>query len=249
MNDNINKFTGKADNYAKYRIGYSNEILKYLNNYNFNNNSIVADIGSGTGKLTKIFLENGNIVYAVEPNDNMRNTANSLLNGYKNFISINGSAENTTLQNEIIDFVVVGQAFHWFDAPKALNEFKRILKQNGVLVLIWYNRKTDTLFLNEYDNILKNIPAYKGSIHRIFPDEEIEKFYLKDYKKITLESNRELTFNELLGGFLSSSYSPKEGTNEYIESYKSLESVFNEYKVNDKVILSYITEIYIGRML
>ncbi len=133
MNDNINKFSDKAENYAKYRLGYSNEILVYLNEYNFSNNSIVADIGSGTGKLAKIFLDNGNIVYAVEPNDNMRNMADLSLNVFKNFISVNGSAENTTLQNNSIDFIVVGQAFHWFDALVALNEFKRILKKTVCL--------------------------------------------------------------------------------------------------------------------
>jgi SAM-dependent methyltransferase len=178
----------------------------------------------------------------------MRNTANSLLKEFKNFISINGSAENTTLQNGIIDFVVVGQAFHWFDAPKALNEFKRILKKNGVLLLIWYNRKNDTPFLNEYDNILKNIPTYKGSLHRNFTDEVIEKYYLRDYKKITFENNRELAFNELLGRFLSSSYAPKEGTNEYNELQILLENIFNKYKINNKVKFSYETEIYIGRI-
>jgi ubiquinone/menaquinone biosynthesis C-methylase UbiE len=73
-----------------------------------------------------------------------------------------GSAENTSLQSNSIDFVVVGQAFHWFDAPQALNEFKRILKKDGVFVLIWYNRKTDTPFLKEYENVLQNNPAYKG---------------------------------------------------------------------------------------
>jgi ubiquinone/menaquinone biosynthesis C-methylase UbiE len=247
MNDNINKFSDKAENYAKYRLEYSNEILKCFSEYNFSKNSIIADIGSGTGKLTKIFLDNDNIVYAVEPNDNMRKMANLSLNIFKNFISINGSAENTTLQSSIIDFVV-GQAFHWFDTQKALNEFRRVLKKNGVLILIWYNRKTDTPFLKEYDSILQNNPAYKGSIHKIFSDDVIESFYSKDYKKIILENNREITFVELVGSFMSSSYSPKEGSNEYNESYKLLDKIFNEYKINDKVIFSYETEIYIGRL-
>jgi ubiquinone/menaquinone biosynthesis C-methylase UbiE len=249
MNDSINKFSDKAKDYAKYRLDYSVEILQFLNDYNFCINSVIADVGSGTGKLTKIFLENGNTVYAVEPNDNMRNMANSLLNGFKNFISINGSAENTTLQSGIIDFVVVGQAFHWFDAPKALNEFKRILKKNGLLVLIWYSRKTDTPFWNEYENILKsNISDYKGNIHRNYSDEIIEDFLLMDYKKIKFENNRELTFTELLGSFSSSSYSPKEETQEYNDIYKLLDKIFNDYKTNDKILCNYETEIYIGRL-
>jgi ubiquinone/menaquinone biosynthesis C-methylase UbiE len=176
-------------------------------------------------------LDNGNIVYAVEPNDNMRNIANSSLGLFKNFISINGSAENTTLQSNIIDFVVVGQAFHWFDAPKAINEFKRILKKDGVLALIWYNRKTDTPFLKEYDRILQNNPAY--NIHKSkFSHGICENLYSKDYKKIIIDNNQELTFVELMGRFLASSYSPKEGSNLYNESYRLLEKIFNEYKIN-----------------
>jgi ubiquinone/menaquinone biosynthesis C-methylase UbiE len=249
MNDNINKFSDKAENYAKFRLGYSSEILKFFDDYGFNNNSIIADIGSGTGKLTKIFLENGNTVYAVEPNDNMRFMADSSLNGYEKYISINGSAENTTLQEEIIDFVVIGQAFHWFDAPKALNEFKRILKDGGVLVLIWYNRKTDTPFLVEYDNVLKNIPAYKGSIHKaLYSDEIIEEFYSKDYKKYTIETIQEFDYSELLGRSLSSSYSPKEGTQEYMNQCKLLEKIFKKYNKNGKVTFNYNMEIYIGRL-
>jgi len=245
---NINKFTDKAENYAKYRLDYDKEILKYFYDYNFNNNSIIADIGSGTGKLTKIFLENGNITYAVEPNDNMRNMANSLLNIYKNFISINGSAENTTLKKGIIDFIVVGQAFHWFDASKALIEFKRILKNNGVLALIWYNRKINTPFFIEYDNLLKKYPEYKGNDHRNYDDEYIKNIFLKDYKIINMENRREITFNELLGGFLSSSYTPKEGTQEYIISKKLLENIFEKYNINNKVLFEYEFKIYIGRI-
>jgi ubiquinone/menaquinone biosynthesis C-methylase UbiE len=247
MNDNINKFSDKAENYDKYRLGYSNEILKYFDKYNFSNDSIVADVGSGTGKLARLFLDNGNIVYAVEPNDNMRNIANSSLNAFKNFISINGSAENTTLQSNIIDFVVVGQAFHWFDASKAINEFKRILKKNGVLALIWYNRKSDTPFLKEYDSILRNNPAY--NMHKSkFSHGTYENLYSNDYKKIIIDNNQELTFVELMGRFLASSYSPKEGSNLYNKSYKILEKIFNKYKINDKVMFNHETEIYIGRL-
>ena len=249
MRDPIKNFSDKAENYDKYRMGYSKDILDYLAEYNFNNDSIIADIGSGTGKLSKIFLDNGNIVYAVEPDDNMRNMADLSLKVFENFVSINGSAENTTLQSGTIDFVAVGQAFHWFDVPKALDEFKRILKKDAVLVLIWYNRKTDTPFLREYDRILQNNPAYKGSIHKDkFSDGTIEKIYSKDYKKIVFDKKHELTFAELMGGFLSSSYSPKEGSDLYNESYKLLEKIFNEHKTKDKVIFNYETEMYIGRL-
>jgi ubiquinone/menaquinone biosynthesis C-methylase UbiE len=249
MENNTNKFTDKADNYDKYRLNYPIEILDHFYDYNFSKKSIIADIGSGTGKLAKIFLENGNIVYAVEPNDNMRNMAISKLNNLKNFISINGSAENTTLQDKTMDFVVVGQAFHWFDTSRALYEFKRILKNDGVLAIIrkWYNRKTNSFFMYE-EFLRKNFPNYNEKNHRDISDEEIMKYFSKDYKKITIENVRELGFCELLGGFLSASYSPKEYTKEYYESKKMLEIIFNKYNVNNKIIYEYETIIYIGRI-
>jgi len=253
MENNTNKFTNKAENYNKYRLNYSLEILNHLYDYNFSRNSIIADIGSGTGKLTRIFLENGNIVYAVEPNENMRNMAVNTLNEFNNFININGSAEVTTLQDKSIDFIVVGQAFHWFDTQKSLEEFKRIIKNNGVLTLIWYNRKTNSSFMHDYEDFLKNnFPNYNEKKHRDISgnisDKKIMKHFIKDCKKVNFENIRELDSNELFGGFLSASYSPKNDTNEYFESKIFLEKLFNKYNINNKVTFEYETIMYIGRI-
>lgn len=92
------RFSSRVQNYAKYRPSYPNEILDFLHEVvGFSKNSIVADIGSGTGICTKVFLKNGNIVYAVEPNENMRQAAENALAAYKNFHSIDGSSESTKL--------------------------------------------------------------------------------------------------------------------------------------------------------
>jgi ubiquinone/menaquinone biosynthesis C-methylase UbiE len=249
MDNKVDKFSAKSENYAKYRPDYPVEILQIFKDYNFCNKSIVADIGSGTGKLTKLFLENGNIVYAVEPNDDMRNMADALLGDYKNYISINGSAENTKLPVETMDFVIVGTAFHWFDAPKAIAEFKRILKKNGVLALIWNDPKMDTPFLIEYDKFIKNIPEYNESPHlRNIPGGTIKSYFYKDYHEIILKNSQEFNFSELIGRFSSSSYVPKEGTQEYNTSSKYLETIFNQYNEDNKVVFNYNTKIYIGRI-
>ena len=251
--DNTDKFSGKAENYDKYRQNYSIEILDCFRDYNFNENSVIADIGSGTGKLAKIFLEKGNTVYAVEPNDNMRNMAVSALKDFKNFAPVKGSAEDTSLQNKTMDFVTVGQAFHWFDAQKALDEFKRILKNSGVLALIWHNRKTNSVFMQEYENFLReNFPNYNEKNHRDISgdisDEKNKKYFSKDYKKVIMENIRELNFAEFFGGFLSASYSPKEYTKEYYKSRKILKNMFNKFDTNNKVTFEYETIVYIGRI-
>lgn len=249
MKSNTERFSDRVDNYAKYRPNYPEKILNCLNDYNFSKRSIIADIGSGTGKLTELFLKNGNKTYGIEPNLEMRNMADSLLNKYDNYISIDGTAERTTLGNNTIDFIVVGQAFHWFDAQKALNEFRRILKNNGVLVLIWNHRKLDTEFLIEYDNILKkHSKDYAESEHRNIPDEEIEKYFLKDFNKYTIDYHQKFNFTELLGRFASGSYTPKEGTKEYLDSYNEMEIIFNRFKVKDEIVFNYDTKIFTGRI-
>src|SRR6266849_3318238 len=114
--DFAERFTGRAAAYSKYRPGYPAEILNVLNSeIAFDQGKTVADIGSGTGLLSKLFLQNGNTVFGVEPNDEMRSFAKQSFSGFPNFVSVKGSAENTTLQDFSVDLVTVGQALHWFD--------------------------------------------------------------------------------------------------------------------------------------
>ena len=125
----VNRFTGRAEAYSKYRPTYPQEIIDILNaQIGFNKDKIVADVGSGTGILTKIFLDNGNRVFGIEPNDEMRSFAEKNLSRYDNFVSMNQSAENTGLSSNSIDLVTAGQALHWFDPDQSRVEFARILR-------------------------------------------------------------------------------------------------------------------------
>ena len=116
---NIKKFDGKGENYSKYRPTYPKEFIDYINSIDgLNDDSIIADIGSGTGILSKQLLDIGKYVIAVEPNADMRVFAEHILGDYKNFTSVNATAENTTLNNHSVDLITVAQAFHWFDRDK-----------------------------------------------------------------------------------------------------------------------------------
>src|SRR5580693_3448904 len=85
----------------------------------------------------------------------------------KKFISINGTAENTTLPGAGIDFIIAGQAFHWFDADKAKTEFKRIAAPNAWLLLMWNERKQNSPFQQAYEELLFSYaPGYNESTHR-----------------------------------------------------------------------------------
>ena len=155
INDATQRFSGKVDDYIKYRPGYSPALIDFLSTEcRLTPSCIIADVGSGTGLMTELFLKNGNVVYGIEPNREMREAAESLLKGYSKFRSVEASAESTTLNSSSVDFVTVGRALHWFDFQKALLEFSRILKPQGWVVIVWLKRKSSSTFLLEYDDLL-----------------------------------------------------------------------------------------------
>ena len=153
--DSTKRFSSRVDNYVKYRPGYPDEVIKFLQTEcNLSVGSVIADIGSGTGIFTSLLLNQGYKVYAVEPNEDMQQAAIARLGGYKSFMPINAGAEATTLPEESVDLIVCAQAFHWFNNEKSRAEFKRILNDEGRAALIWNNRQADADdFSVAYENI------------------------------------------------------------------------------------------------
>ena len=138
MSDTVERFSNRVKNYVKYRPTYPPEVLHlFKDEMNLQTDSIIADIGAGTGISAKIFLENGNSVFAVEPNATMRGAAAEFLKDYPNLTLVNGTSENTTLEVNSIDFVIAAQAFHWFEQTETRTEFGRISKEKGFIALIW----------------------------------------------------------------------------------------------------------------
>src|ERR1700730_10638184 len=104
MQDPTERFSGRAETYAKYRPGYPDEMLQFLEVL-VAPPAAVADIGSGTGILTRELLKSGYDVWAVEPNEAMRTAAEGTLNGCVAFRSVRGTAEATTLEDRTIDLI------------------------------------------------------------------------------------------------------------------------------------------------
>src|SRR5579862_1223114 len=124
------RFTDRVDAYIRYRPHYPKEIIPYLGRtIGLKKENIIADIGSGTGFLSELFLENGNYIYCVDPNEAMRDAGDDYLRKrFTNFASVNGSAEDSTLKSGSVDVVTAAQAFHWFDHAKFRDECRRILR-------------------------------------------------------------------------------------------------------------------------
>ena len=156
MQDPTQRFSSRVDNYVRYRPGYPVVVLDLLKKMcGLTPDSVIADIGSGTGIFTRMLLQNGNRVFGIEPNADMLMAAEKLLASFPRFTSVAGAAETTTLTDYSVDFITAAQAAHWFDRERARREFVRILKPRGWTVLLWNERRTDsTPFLREYEQLL-----------------------------------------------------------------------------------------------
>lgn len=246
MNDNTKRFSNRVADYIKYRPNYPQEVVHILERETkLNITKKIADIGSGTGISSLLFLKRNYFVFGVEPNKEMRNAAEQMLSEFKNFKSVEGTAENTNLPDKSIDLIFSGQAFHWFDKEKCKIEFERILKENGNLVLVWNSRSSKSSFQKEYEKALfDNIEEYKSVNHRNMNESEIANFFFpKTMHKVSLGNKQVLGMQGLKGRLLSSSYCPKSGDKHDI-LMKKIEQIFEKYQVNNEVEFEYETQIF-----
>jgi ubiquinone/menaquinone biosynthesis C-methylase UbiE len=246
------RFSSRVENYVKYRPGYPQGIIDLLRaECDFKPSSVVADIGSGTGILSEMFLKEGNTVYAVEPNREMREAGERGLHAYENFRSTEGSAESTTLLDESVDFITAGQAFHWFERESARREFVRILKPAGWTVLVWNERRTDTTpFLIAYEKMLLDYGTDYSTVNHTNIDESIiEEFFRPASFRLKIFKNRQaFDFEGLKGRVLSSSYTPEEGHPNYRPMLEELERIFRENAEKGEVSFDYETKLYYGQL-
>jgi SAM-dependent methyltransferase len=252
MKNPTQRFSGRVENYVRYRPGYPQELIELLaEECGLTASSVIADVGSGTGILSEMFLKNGNTVYAVEPNPQMRHAGERLLQAYPNFQSIEGAAEATTLEDKSVDFVTAGQAFHWFDRARARSEFLRILRPGGWTAFVWNERRTDTTpFLVDYEKMLVEYGTdYEAVNHTNVDEDVIYRFYAPgDFRLKVFKSRQIFDFEGLKGRLLSSSYTPEEGHPGYRPMLEELERIFQEHALNGAVAFEYDTKIYYGRL-
>jgi ubiquinone/menaquinone biosynthesis C-methylase UbiE len=247
----IERFSDRVEIYVKYRPGYPLEVLRlFRDEMNLRPHSVVADIGAGTGISAKIFAANGNRVFAVEPNELMRSAAEEYLSEFPNVTAVDGTAENTTLANSSIDFVVAAQAFHWFDEKNTRREFKRILKDEGFVVLIWNERQLDsTQFLRGYENLLVEFGTdYEAVRHENITKETLRDFFQTDFRQAVFQNKQTVDFDGLRGRMLSSSYIPSTDNPRFAEMIKNLESLFAEHSESGKIDILYDTKVFYGKI-
>jgi len=255
--DSKERFSNRVADYVRYRPGYPPGILELLREEcGLTPESVVADAGSGTGILTKLFLENGNFVCGIEPNAAMREAGEDFLAAYPRFRSVAAPAEATTLQDASVDFVIAAQAFHWFDPPRAGAEFARILRParvggpGGWVVVIWNERKKDLgPFAEAYEQLLRTYGTDYNAVSETYPepDRMTAFFGAGGFQHRAFSNEQLMDFDALRGRLLSSSYSPAPGHPNHAPMLAELRRVFDRYAENGRVRFEYATHVYYGQ--
>ena len=242
------RFSDRVENYVKYRPSYPKEIIPFLEKYyGLKRDSRIADIGSGTGIFSELFLRSGFPVIGIEPNENMRKAAEIKLAGFSGFTSRNHKAEQTGLKTHSLDLITVAQAFHWMEPAQTKKEFFRILKPEGHIVLAWNVRLGHSNFLQAYLAFRKKFAIdYRES--KMIDEEAIDLFFHPMKVKYHCFQNiQQLDFEALKGQLLSASYIPLPGHPLYNDMINELIVLFIEHNHNGLVKMEFETRLYINR--
>ena len=245
------RFSDRVENYVRHRPGYPAEVLRTLKvEGGLAPSHVVAEIASGTGIWTRILLENGNRVFGVEPNAEMRAAGDRLLEAFPKFASVAGTAEATTLADHSVDFITAAQGAHWFDRGSARREFVRILKPGGWLVLLWNERITDsTKFLRDYEQMLLTYGTDYAEVRHEQTTAVVNEFFdPAPFQERVFEMRQEFDYAGLEGRLLSSSYAPGPEHPQHAAMLRELRRIFEACSVDGRVGFEYKTRLYFGRL-
>jgi ubiquinone/menaquinone biosynthesis C-methylase UbiE len=249
MNSKL-RFSDRVDTYVKFRPSYPVEAIDYLyGEVGLDAGSVVADIGAGTGIFSRLLLERGSSVVAVEPNNEMRAAAEETLAREPHFLAVAGSAEEATLADESVDYIVCAQSFHWFDREAARKEFNRILKAGGKAALIWNSRMTEgTPFREGYDLLLKHYATdYEKMTHKNISEHDLAAFFKEGTMRVArFTMGQAFDFDGLKGRLLSSSYAPLPEHPNHEPMIAALRQLFDDTSEDGKILFDYETEVYWG---
>ena len=252
IHDATTRFSNRVDAYVRHRPGYPDELIQTLRTEaGLNPASVVADVGSGTGISAELFLRLGCVVHGVEPNREMRGAAEALFREQPRFHSVDGTAEATTLAPASVDFVIAGQAFHWFDVERTCTEFTRILRPGGKVALFWNSRRTETTpFLRAYEALLLEFSTdYQQVDHKNVDAATLKRFFGGDpFQTRTFPNSQSFDDEGLKGRLLSSSYAPAAGHPRHEPMLLELERLFRQHESGGRVEFQYDTELFFGHL-
>jgi len=250
--DPTTRFDDRAADYAKARPGYPDAIVALLRDEcGLRDGTRVADLGSGTGIFTRLLLDAGAEVFAVEPNDEMRSVSERQLGDRARFHSVNGRSEATTLPTESVELVTAAQAFHWFDIERTRREMRRVLRPEGQAVLVWNDRDTGgTAFHRAIEALLvEQCPSYRALQGKADVPTAFDAVFGPDgWSRRFLPNEQELDREGFVARFMSTSYAPKPATAAAAAFVRALETIFDAHADPAGVVrITYATVVVWGR--
>ena len=243
--DPTTRFSTRAAAYERYRPSYPPEVMALARREcGVTAESRIADIGSGPGIMSRIFLDAGCEVFGVEPNPEMRQSGERALAAYPKFHSTAGRAEETGLPDASVDVVTAAQAFHWFEPAGTRAEFRRILRPHGWVMLVWNERRHLPGFMADYDAA---IAQYAPEQPRVNPQRIAGFFAGAPFRHAQFYNQQRLDREGLRGRLASCSYAPEPGTATFEQLMRIMGELFERYQENGVITVLYETDVFYGR--
>lgn len=248
--DSRDRFSNRVEMYIKYRPSYPQSAIDYLyHEVGCSDESVIADVGAGTGILSKLLLNRGSAVIAIEPNVAMREHLQVTMGDVAKCRVVDGTAEATGLADDCVDFIVCAQSFHWFNRDDAKREFHRIVKPGGSVVVIWNARLTKgTPFLEGYERLLQMYGTdYNAVNHTNVTAKSMSSFFKEGtMREARFAMSQSFDLEGLRGRLLSSSYTPLPGHASYEPMLQRLQTLFEQTHQDGQVSFDYETQMYVG---
>jgi SAM-dependent methyltransferase len=246
------RFSDRVDNYVRYRPHYPVALIEWLHDtLGVDAGWRVADIAAGTGISTRLWLDAGNAVVGVEPNDAMRDAAQAWLAAYPRLTWVAATAEATSLADASVDLVCAAQAFHWFDVDRVRIEWARILRPGGLAVIYWNSRVLDgSAFLEGYERLLRQFGTDYGHVAERYQDDTtMQRWFGSGLRGMAQFPNcQRIDFDGLRGRLLSSSYAPQAGHPQHAAMLVALRGLFDASAVDGRVDFEYRTRVFAGTL-